>query len=338
MWLIFGCALAAIVYSAAGDGFASLSIAAAALTAALFSEALALHFGRLWSSSTVSTAPGGPLGTRIPGGGPLTGKNTGGRIADGSAAASAAIFILLLPNSLNPVYAILGALFAMLLVKFSFGGLGANWVNPALGAWLFLRISWPALFNQMPQEFQGGGGSGMDAAVRGFFNRTLFSFTGAELPAGYVDLFLGLRGEGVIADRGLPVLILGTILLISIKVSRAWIPAVYLGVYAFMVRVFGVFDGALGEGDVLYCLFSGGTLAAAFFLAAEPATGAKSTAGMLAASVLSAVLAFLFRYRGADPYGAFPAAALVNAAVPLIRRLESRISLRPGFAPWRIRK
>jgi electron transport complex protein RnfD len=346
MWLIFSCALAAAIYSAAGDGFASLGIAAAALAAALVSEALGLHFSRLWNSSAVpAVSGGGPLGTRIAagvdkntGGSPAIGRIADGRIADGSAAASAMIFVLLLPNSVNPIYVILGALFAMLLVKFSFGGLGANWANPALGAWLFLRLSWPALFNRMPQEFQGGGGSSLDAVIRGFFNRTLFSLTGADLPAGYVDLFLGLREEGIIADRGLPVLILGTILLISVQVSRAWIPAVYLGVYALMVRVFGASDGVLGEGDVLYCLFSGGTLTAAFFLAADPVTGAKTTPGMLAAAVLSAVFAFLFRYRGADPYGAFSAAALVNAAVPLIRRVESRISLRLGCTFWRIRK
>jgi electron transport complex protein RnfD len=343
MWLIFGCALAAAIYSAAGDGFASLGIAAAALAAALFSEALGLHFSRLWNSSAVPAA--GPLGARAAGGGidksiggaagrAADGRIADGRIADGSAAASAMIFVLLLPNSVNPIYVILGALFAVLLVKFSFGGLGANWMNPALGAWLFLRLSWPALFNRMPQEFQGGGGSGLDAAVRGFFNRTLFSLTGAELPAGYVDLFLGLRAEGIIADRGLPILILGTVLLISVRVSRAWIPAVYLGVYILMVRIFGA--GVLGEGDVLYCLFSGGTLTAAFFLTADPVTGAKTAPGMLAAAVLSAVFAFLFRYRGADPYGAFSAAALVNAAVPLIRRVESRVSLRLGRIPWRI--
>jgi electron transport complex protein RnfD len=334
MWLIFSCALAAAVYSAAGDGFASLGLAAAALAAALFSEALALHFGRLWNSSAVPAVSGGGQG----GDKNTAGNPSVGRIADGSAAASAMIFVLLLPNSINPIYVILGALFAVLLVKFSFGGLGANWVNPALGAWLFLRLSWPALFNRMPREFQGGGGSGLDAVVRGFLNKTLFSLTGAELPAGYVDLFLGLREEGIIADRGLPILILGTILLVAVQVNRAWIPAVYLGVYVLMVRVFGAFDGALGEGDVLYCLFSGGTLTAAFFLTADPVTGAKTAPGMLAAAVLSAVFAFLFRYRGADPYGAFSAAALVNATVPLIRRVESRISPRLSLIPWRIRK
>jgi electron transport complex protein RnfD len=325
MWAIFGCALAAAVYSAAGDGFASLGIAVAALGAALFSEALALHFGRLWKNSARAMA-GGPESGDGPPEGPF-----GGRIADGSAAASSMILVLLLPNSLNPLYVIIGACFATLLVKFSFGGLGANWVNPALGAWLFLRLSWPGLFNQAP-DFHPGGGSGLDAAVRGFFNKTVLALAGAELPSGYADLFLGLKGEGLIADRGLPLLILGTAFLGALQVSRAWIPALYLGVYALLVRAFGALPGGggIGEGDMLYCLFSGGTLAAAFFLASDPATGAKTFPGMLAAVILAALLAFLFRYPGADHSGAFFAAALVNAAVPLIRKLESRRVPAPG--------
>jgi electron transport complex protein RnfD len=310
MWLVFGCALAVIIYSAAHDGFVSLGIALAALAAALFSEALALHFGRLWKYPAASG--------RI-----ADGRIADGRIADGSAAASAMVFVLLLPNQVNPLYVILGAAFAMLVVKFSFGGLGANWLNPALGAWLFLRLSWPSLFRGAPQALQSG--SVLDAALRGFLNRTVFSLTGAELPSGYGDLFLGLGG-GIIADRGLPVLVLGTILLISAQVSRAWASAAYLAVYIFLVRIFGALPGGgdLGEGDMLYALFSGGTLAAAFLLTVDPATGAKTPAGMVGAASLAAILAFLFRYPGAEPYGALPAAALVNALVPLIRRLEGR--------------
>jgi electron transport complex protein RnfD len=319
MWMISGCALAAAVYSAAGDGFASLGIAVAALGAAMFSEALALHFGRLWKNPAGRAAPEAgesPAGDD---------RIAGGKIADGSAAASAMIFVLLLPNSVNPLYVILGAGFATLLVKFSFGGLGANWVNPALGAWLFLRLSWPGLFNQV-QGFNSGDGGALDAALRGFFNKSILAFTGAELPSGYVDLFLGLRGDGIIADRGVPLLILGTVLLNAVQVSRVWIPALYLAVYSLLVRAFGALPGGgdLWEGDIFYCLFSGGTLAAAFFLVSDPVTGAKTFPGRLAAAVLAAVLAFLFRYPGADHCGAFSAAVLVNAVVPLIRKLESR--------------
>jgi electron transport complex protein RnfD len=322
MWLVFGCALGAILYSAARDEFASLGLAFSALAAALPAEALARHFGKL---RAYSLRPPRPLADRA--GYPRdAGRITGGSVSDGSAAASALILVLLLPNSMSWVYPVLGVVFAMLLVKYSFGGLGANWANPALSAWLFIRLSWPSLFDQAPPAFNSGSGGDLDTAVRGFLNRTIFTITGAELPSGYVELFLGSQPGGIIADRGLPLLILGTILLTATQANRAWIPGVYLGLYAALVRLFGALPGggALGEGDVLYALCSGGTLAAAFFVISDPVTGAKTWPGMLLSSVLGAVFAFLFRYPGAELYGALPAAALVNALVPLIRSLEHR--------------
>jgi electron transport complex protein RnfD len=303
MWLVFGCALGTVLYSALSDGFASMNLALAALAAGLSAEALVLHFGKL----------------RYPGG---EGGAVGGGVGDGSAAASLMVLVLLLPHSINPLYAALGAVFAMLLVKYSYGGLGANWANPALGAWLFIRFSWPSLFGGAQPAFPSGGN--VDALVRGFFNRTVFAVTGAELPPGYVDLLLGRGTGGIVADRGLPVLILGSVLLVAVRVNRAWIPGLYLAVYALLVRSFGALPagGGFGEGDVLYCLCSGGTFAAAFLVVSDPVTGAKTPPGMLLVTVLAAILAFLFRYPGGELYGAFPAAALGNALAPLIRSAE----------------
>jgi electron transport complex protein RnfD len=276
-----------------------------ALSVGLSAEALALHFGRLRAQNT---------GVR----------SAGGSIGDGSAAASLMMLVLLLPHSINPLYAALGAVFAVLLVKYSYGGLGANWVNPALGAWLFIRLSWPALFDGAHPAFPPG--SSLDILLRNFLNRNVFSLIGAELPPGYADLFLGGGTGGIIADRGFPALLLGTILLTAVRVNRAWIPGLYLAVYALLVRSFGAFStgGGFGEGDILYCLCSGGTLVAAFLVICDPVTGAKTPAGMLLTTTLAAVLTFLFRYPGGELYGAFLAAALINALVPLIRSMEHR--------------
>jgi electron transport complex protein RnfD len=314
MWLVFGCALGTVLYSALSDNFSSLALAFFALAAGLSAEALALHFGKLHTY----TAAANQDGDKRPGA-------PGGGLSDGSAAASILILVLLLPHAINPVYAVLGAVFAMLLVKYSFGGLGANWVNPALGAWLFIRFSWPSLFSGVHPPIPSGGG--IDTLLRTFFNRTVFSLTGAELPPGYMELLLGLGTGGIIADRGLPILILGTILLTAVQVNRAWIPGLYLAAYGLLVRSFGALPGGggLGEGDVLYCLCSGGTLAAAFLLISDPVTGAKTPLGMLFTTTLAAVLAFLFRYPGGELYGALTAAAMTNALVPLIRAAERHL-------------
>jgi electron transport complex protein RnfD len=342
MWLVFGCGLGTVLYSALSDSFASFNVAVSALVAGLCAEALALHFGKLRAQNLA--ARGGDFGNsaigkiadgRIADGRIADGRIADGRIADGSAAASVMVLVLLLPHSINPLYAALGAVFAMLLVKYSYGGLGANWMNPALGAWLFIRFSWPGLFDGASSglvvagALSGSSGGTLDVLARGFLNRTVFSVTRAELPPGYLDLLLGAGPGGIIADRGLPVLILGTVLLAAAKVNRVWIPGLYLAAYALLVRSFGALStgGGFGEGDLLYCLCSGGTFAAAFFVISDPVSGAKTPTGMLLTTVLAAFLSFLFRYPGGELYGAFPAAALCNALVPLIRAAER---LSPG--------
>ncbi|MDR2211738.1 MAG: RnfABCDGE type electron transport complex subunit D [Spirochaetaceae bacterium] len=320
MWLVSICAFLGIFQSSLGDGFYSLFIALAAAAGTLGTELLFNLKARYYS------------------------------IKDGSALASALILTLLLPNQLNPVFAFLGGVFAMAVFKHSFGGLGSNWINPAAGAWLFIRSAWPGPFNrsigggyltQLASSLEGGlqdpqglpmalfkingwPGSSLDTILSTFFNDTVFAFTGTSLPQGYLTL-LSPPGPGIIADRGLFFLLLGTILIVSSQSLRFWLPVVFIFVYGFLVRIFGAlsFGGPLWEGDVLFALLSGGVIAAAFVLIADPATGPKSVPGYAVFVILTAVFAFLFRYPGRDPYGAVTAVLAGNALTPLIRRMEN---------------
>jgi electron transport complex protein RnfD len=294
-------------------------------------------------------------------------------VLDGSAAASALVFSLLLPNTFPPVLAFFGAIFAMAVVKYSFGGLGANWINPAVGAWLFVRFSWPGAFEgalensplaalsmlsgqgetdphgsplsllvlngvDLSRTFSSPDSAALSSAIgswgesiTAFLNRTIFSSLGAQLPGEYMTLFVP-RFPAIIADRGFFCLLIGTIVITAFQVSRAWIPVVFLAVYALLVRVFGavLLGGALGNGDVLFGICSGGIIAAAFLVTSDPATAPKSRTGIALAAVLAAVLTFVFRYLGFEPYGAFFATALINVLVPLIREIESRGLYRNG--------
>jgi electron transport complex protein RnfD len=340
MWLVSACAGLAVVQSSLTDNGASLMIAFAALSGAVLSEFL--------------------LGVKF----------HGLSVLDGSAAASALIFSLLLPNTFPPVLAFLGSIFAMIVVKYSFGGLGANWLNPAAGAWLFVRFSWPAAFDEALKDSPlailsalsrsgetdlhgsplsllalngvdlsraaspdassltgldaiiGAGGEGIIA----FLNRTLFSLFNARLPVEYASLFAP-RFPAIIADRGFLCLLLGTIVITAFQASRAWLPAVFLLVYAFLVRVFGavLLGGSPGNGDIFFGICSGGIIAAVFLLNSDPVTAPKSRGGKAAAVVLAAVLSFLFRYVSFEPYGAFFAVALINVLVLPIRRIETRL-------------
>jgi electron transport complex protein RnfD len=326
MWLVSLCAFMAVIQSSLTDSFSSLVIALSAVAAAVLTELLILYPGR-------RTA----------------------QLKDGSAVASALILTLLLPNKIPPLYAVLGAVFAMAVVKHSFGGLGSNWLNPAAGGWLFIRTAWPGVFSRAlegsplslllnslsrgfanPQSSPLGilkidsagvfsPTSRLDSLLRIFLNDTVFSFTGVELPGGYIDLFAS-TSPGIIADRGILALLAGTIIITAAQVNRSWIPAVWLTVYAFMVRFAGAipYGGEWWNGDILFALCSGGVLTAAFILAADPATGAKSNPGILGAAAAGGFLAWLFRYNGAEPYGAVFAVLVVNALLPVLRVLETR--------------
>ena len=283
MWLISLCAFLAVIQSSLGDYFKSLILAVCVVSAAVLTEFFFLYF--------------------------KTGKASS--LKDGSAVASALILTLLLPNEISPFFAVAGAIFGLAVVKHSFGGLGSNWLNPAAAGWLFIRFSWPASFSGT-----------LEASPFSLLVRHLTGGT-SSYGAGITDFLLS-PFPGIIADRGGFALILGTVIIIAARVNRFWIPLVYLAVFGFLVRFAASmpYGGEPWNGDVFFAIFSGGTLAAAFFLAADPVTGAKSNGGILLAAVAGGALAFFFRFYGGEPYGAFFAAVFVNAMLPLVRVFE----------------
>ena len=305
MWLISLCALLAVIQSSLGDSFSSLILAVCAVATAVLAEFFILYFK----------------------------AGNAAALKDGSAVASALIFTLLLPNHISPFYAVAGALFAIAVVKHSFGGLGSNWLNPAAGGWLFARFSWPASFtgaleasplSLLAERLRGGVfnsahlDNNLDAIYNGeYANNAYPGAAYAELSGGFAELFVSPL-PGIIADRGSLALLAGILVITAFRVNRFWIPLVYLAVFGVLVRF------AMPYGDVLFAICSGGTLAAAFLLASDPATGAKSNRGIFLAALLGGALAFFFRFYGAEPYGAFFAAVFVNAMLPLVRILERR--------------
>jgi electron transport complex protein RnfD len=304
-----------------------------------------------WRSLIIALAAiAGTMGTEIL----FNMKDRSFSIRDGSALASGLILALFLPNTISPLYAFSGGVFAMAILKHSFGGLGSNWINPAAGAWLFIRSAWPEVFNRcmasgqlvrLSASVEGGlrdsmgqpltllkingwPAQSLEAGLHSFFNNTVFTFAGTPLPQGYLN-FLSLPSSetGIIADRGLVFLILGIILISSAQTFRFWLPIAFLAAYTFLVRAFGAlpFGGPLWEGDILFALLSGGTLAGAFLLVTDPATGPKSAPGYLFFTFVIAVCTYIFRYSGLEPYGVVTAVLLGNALVPLINWIENAL-------------
>jgi len=303
MWIVSACAFLCILQSALSDGAKSFVIALVAVSAALLTE-----FFLTWRTNGTD------------------------KIKDGSAATTALILSMMLPNQIHPVFAALGSVFAIIVIKYSFGGLGSNWLNPALGGWLFVRFSWPAAFANavdlssisVCELAVTSDLSGIDNSVTGFFNNYIFSIIDVQIPSGYIDLLFN-NNPGIITDRGLMMLLIGTIVITSIGINRGWIPVVFLAVYGFLIRLAGGLSDAAWNGDLLYGFFSGGTIAAAFILAAEPSSSAKLKQGVIFCVVLTAVLSWFFRYKCMEFYGCFIALALVNCLTPIIRLAEDKI-------------
>jgi electron transport complex protein RnfD len=291
MWVISFCAFLVVLQSSLTDSFYSLLIAICAVLAALLTDFLFLFkAGRPWA------------------------------IKDGSAIASALVLTILLPNNIMPGFAALGAVFAMAVVKHGFGGLGSNWLNPAAAGWLFVRVSWQDAFSELsaphffhPLVYHPDGLGAFVGNLTGFWNWS-----------GYLDI-LASPLPGTIAGRGGLALIVGAIIIIATRVSRFWITAIYLAVFGFLVNQAAPLDGPQWNSDVFFAIFSGGTLAAALFLACDPASSAKSLGGKVIAAMVMAAMAFLFRFYGGDLYGAFVAVLFVNAILPWGRVLERRI-------------
>jgi len=303
MWIVCACAFLCILQSSFSDGARSFVIAIVAIASALLTEFL------------------------------LTWRANGAeKIKDGSAAATALILSMMLPNQIHPVYAALGSVFSIIVIKYSFGGLGSNWLNPALGGWLFVRFSWPLSFANAIDESSISVSemaltsdlSSADHSVTEFFNNYIFSFVDVQMPSGYIDLLFN-NNPGIITDRGLMMLLIGTIIITAIRINRGWIPVVFLAVYGFLIRLAGDSSGVAWNGDMLYGFFSGGTIAAAFILAAEPSSSAKLMPGVIFSVVLAAVFSWFFRYKCMEFYGCFIALALVNCFTPVLRLVEEKI-------------
>jgi len=302
MWIISLCAFLAVLQSSLGDYFSSLILALCAVVAAVLTEFFFLYF--------------------------KSGKASA--LKDGSAVASALIFTLLLPNQISPFYAVAGIIFAIAVVKHSFGGLGSNWLNPAAAGWLFVRFSWPASFpgtleasslSLLVERF--GGAVSTSGATYLYDNDINTVGGGGEFSGGFIE-FLTSPFPGIIADRGSLALLVGTVIIIALRVNRFWIPLVYLAVFGVLARFAASlpYGGEAWSGDALFAICTGGTLAAALFLASDPATGAKSNRGILVAAIAGGALAFFFRFYGGEPYGAVFAAVFVNAMLPLVRVFE----------------
>ena len=221
-------------------------------------------------------------------------------IADGSAAVTGLMLALILPPELPLFVPILGSIFAIIVVKCLFGGLGKNFMNPALAARCFLLISFGAIVTVYK--------------VDGVSTATPL----AELATGKsVDLVAVWWGSasGVIGSSALGILI-GAAMLFAFKIITWEIPVSVLVAFNLFLGFFG--ERGFDPGFHMVHMLAGGVLFGAFFMATDYVTSPITSAGQLVFGAIVGLLMGLFHVFGTAPDSGSYAIIIANMLVPLI--------------------
>jgi electron transport complex protein RnfD len=279
-------------------------------------------------------------------------------IGDGSAVVTGLLIGMSMPPVVPLWVPIIANAFALAVVKWTFGGLGGNWMNPALAGRVFVFFCWNDLMRRwvapatLPEVVDGvsaatplsavreglGAGvvaegpvamlartgyprTGLDSAVTEWLNAHVFSHVGVDVPGGYVDLFVG-NSAGSLGEVSALLLLLGSVYLVAAGISRWEISFSFFASFAALTFVFGgvPFGRGLFAGDVLFHLFTGGFVLVMFFMATDTVTAPMTSAGMLVYGVGCGGLAYLLRSYGAFPEGVALAVIVMNVFVPIIDR------------------
>ncbi len=226
-------------------------------------------------------------------------------VSDGSAAVTGLLLALNLPPSVPLWIPMLGSAFAIAIVKQCFGGLGHNFINPALAARAFLLVSWPTIMTTWTIP----GADAVSSAT------PLGALKMGETLSSYQDMFIGNIG-GCIGETSAIALLIGGLYLIARRVIDPRIPVVYIGTVALFTWIAG--PQGLFTGDALYHVLGGGLLLGAFFMATDYTTSPMSGTGKVVFAVGCGVLTSVIRLWGGYPEGVSYSILLMNLVVPLL--------------------
>ena len=240
-------------------------------------------------------------------------------VSDGSAALTG-LFLALNLSSKFPIWmAIIGSVFAIIIVKQLFGGLGQNFMNPALGARCFLMISFAGQMTSFAYDKAVGlkylSGSQLDA-ISGATPLAMIKDGSMNLDwAQVLKMFLGTTG-GTIGETSALCLLIGAAYLLIRKVISWRIPVCYLATFAVFYLIFG------GHGfNIMYLaaeLCGGGLLLGAFFMATDYATSPVTQKGQLIYGIGCGLFTVFIRYFGSYNEGVCYSIMVMNCCTALI--------------------
>ena len=256
-------------------------------------------------------------------------------ISDGSVLVTAWLFALSVPP-LAPwwLYA-LGILFAVVVAKHFYGGLGQNPFNPAMIGYAVLIVSFPNYMTQWPGPahlvvhmpnlaeafdlvFAGQGSISVDAYAMASPLDTVKTLLKAGVPKSEIlanPVFGRLSGSGLEWVAGM--YLLGGLALLASRIITWHIPVAFLASVAVSASLLQALDPAHAMGPVFH-LFTASVMLGAFFIATDPVSGCSTPKGKLIFGALAGFLAIIIRSYGGYPDGVAFAILILNAAAPFI--------------------
>lgn len=218
---------------------------------------------------------------------------------DLSAAVTGLLLAYNLPPSIPFWMAVAGSVFAIIIVKQFFGGIGQNIMNPALAGRAMMLTSWPVAMTTWTLD--GVSGATPLAMIKNGFG---------DIPS-LMDLFIGRVG-GCIGETSALALLIGFAILLAKDIVKWHIPVVYIAVVAILSAAFGRPAGPIYE------ICAGGLMLGAIFMATDYTTSPMTVKGQILFAVGCGVLTSLIRTFGGYPEGVSYSIIIMNLTVPLI--------------------
>lgn len=228
-------------------------------------------------------------------------------VFDFSAVVTGLILALNMPPNIAWWVPAVGGVFAIVIVKMLFGGIGQNIMNPALAARCFLLISFASRMT--------------DFSVDGVSSATPLAVLKSGGSVDLLDAFLGFK-TGCIGEVSVLAILIGAAYLLIKKVISIRIPAVYILSTALFIFIFSLATTGMPTWQfMLGELLTGGLMAGAFFMATDYTTSPVTKWGQVIYAVLIGFLTAVFRILGSSAEGVSYAIIISNLFVPIIEKI-----------------
>lgn len=269
----------------------------------------------------------------------MRGRDARATVSDGSALVTACLLALALPPLVPWWLTTIASLFAIVVAKQLYGGLGFNMFNPAMVGYIVVMISFPremtywtpplgisegwlSLTDTLRIIFLGADDAEIDAitmatpidTIKAQLNLERDIYT-TQTSKQYGPLFGSLSGVGWQWIN--LAFFAGGVWLIKQKVADWRLPVAFLVTLAFVSNMFSVIDYA-SYSSMLFHLLSGGTMLAAFFIVTDPVSASTTPRGRWFYAAGIAILTYVIRTWGGYPDGIAFAVVIMNMAVPII--------------------